>query len=402
MRTAAGTVAVLLPALIAAGAGAGGFTVQYLGNFPPAVTERINASGQVAGDFQYQSVTRAMRYDPALGRVPLPVPAGATQSIATSINASGACVGRVTAPSVGTAAVTWSAGNQLTVLPMPSGTWTYNTASGINDSGMVCGFASLALVGSTPQRCWRWTPSGGYEMLPLLQGIAAFCRDINSSGQVVGSGEVSAGGAARAVVWEVDGTLTNLGTVGGAAATFGAAINDSGKVVGTTAGNGDAILWTPGQGWRVLPDFGFKAAAFDINNAGWILGWADVYPFETVPVVWDPQGNLHNVYAAVDPNRFYFPGDYQVPIALSETNVIVVYGYDFTVSGDPRALLFHVGGGVPCPADLDGNNQVDGGDLTSLLGAWGIAGGSSADLNADGRVDGIDLAAMLGAWGNCP
>jgi len=54
----------------------------------------------------------------------------------------------------------------------------------------------------------------------------------------------------------------------------------------------------------------------------------------------------------------------------------------------------------PCPADLDGNGQVDGGDLGMLLGVWGTGTGP-ADFNGDGRVDGSDLGTLLGAWGIC-
>jgi hypothetical protein len=56
--------------------------------------------------------------------------------------------------------------------------------------------------------------------------------------------------------------------------------------------------------------------------------------------------------------------------------------------------------GPPCPADLDGNGVVDGGDLGLLLGQWGTAG--SADFDQTGIVDGADLGVLLGAWGPCP
>jgi hypothetical protein len=80
--------------------------------------------------------------------------------------------------------------------------------------------------------------------------------------------------------------------------------------------------------------------------------------------------------------------------------VIVVYGMDFTVSGDPRSLLFRINRvGFPCPADLDGNGSVGPGDLATLLGGWG--GGGAADLDGDGTVGPADLTAMLGAWGSC-
>lgn len=54
----------------------------------------------------------------------------------------------------------------------------------------------------------------------------------------------------------------------------------------------------------------------------------------------------------------------------------------------------------PCPADINGDGSVDGGDLGSLLGGWG--GGGPSDLNGDGTTDGADIGALLGGWGLCP
>ena len=53
----------------------------------------------------------------------------------------------------------------------------------------------------------------------------------------------------------------------------------------------------------------------------------------------------------------------------------------------------------PCPADLNGDDSVNGTDLGALLGAWGTAG--PADLNGDGTVNGADLGQLVGAWGTC-
>ncbi|MBM4363544.1 MAG: right-handed parallel beta-helix repeat-containing protein [Deltaproteobacteria bacterium] len=58
------------------------------------------------------------------------------------------------------------------------------------------------------------------------------------------------------------------------------------------------------------------------------------------------------------------------------------------------------GCGIGCPADLTGDAEVNGADLTVLLSAWGPLGGI-ADLNGDGVVNGADLAALLAAWGSC-
>lgn len=49
------------------------------------------------------------------------------------------------------------------------------------------------------------------------------------------------------------------------------------------------------------------------------------------------------------------------------------------------------------PADINGDGQVNGVDLTVLLGAWGTSA-PAADIDDSGTVDGLDLAVLLAAW----
>ena len=56
---------------------------------------------------------------------------------------------------------------------------------------------------------------------------------------------------------------------------------------------------------------------------------------------------------------------------------------------------------VFCPGDLNGDGNVDGTDLTQLLGDWGVSG-TKADLDENGTVDGGDLVILLGNWNACP
>ncbi|MDY7109467.1 MAG: hypothetical protein SYC29_12600, partial [Planctomycetota bacterium] len=52
-----------------------------------------------------------------------------------------------------------------------------------------------------------------------------------------------------------------------------------------------------------------------------------------------------------------------------------------------------------CPADFDGDGDVDTADLLYLLSAWGTGDG---DVDGDGDTDTADLLALLAAWGQCP
>ena len=52
-----------------------------------------------------------------------------------------------------------------------------------------------------------------------------------------------------------------------------------------------------------------------------------------------------------------------------------------------------------CPADLNGDGLVNGGDMGLLLSQWGAGG--SADLDGDGQVGGADMGLLLASWGAC-
>jgi formylglycine-generating enzyme required for sulfatase activity len=58
---------------------------------------------------------------------------------------------------------------------------------------------------------------------------------------------------------------------------------------------------------------------------------------------------------------------------------------------------------TPCNADLDGDGEVSGGDISVLLVKWGSCSGAgcAGDLDADGEISGGDLSIMLVGWGPC-
>ena len=54
-----------------------------------------------------------------------------------------------------------------------------------------------------------------------------------------------------------------------------------------------------------------------------------------------------------------------------------------------------------CREDLDGDNLINGSDLSLLLNAWDTDG--CPDLDGNGKVNGADLAILLARWGqSCP
>ncbi len=67
----------------------------------------------------------------------------------------------------------------------------------------------------------------------------------------------------------------------------------------------------------------------------------------------------------------------------------------------PSGIALDLSSSAACPADLDGDGNINAADLAQLLASWGPCVGCPADFNADRVVDAADLAQLLSVWGTC-
>jgi probable HAF family extracellular repeat protein len=157
-----------------------------------------------------------------------------------------------------------------------------------NQRGQVAGTAETATPDTScvpPQKLdWKpvvWEASGEIRELELFPGDSVGAASaINDRGQVVGgSGMCQSPGTAalvHPVLWQ-NGTVTNLGSLGGAVNDFAVAINSGGQVVGLSDLSGDltfhAFLWQNEvmSDLGTLPGDSFSLAS-DINDAGQVVG----------------------------------------------------------------------------------------------------------------------------------
>lgn len=91
------------------------------------------------------------------------------------------------------------------------------------------------------------------------------------------------------------------------------------------------------------------------------------------------------------------------PVALGDGPLVAGSMHD-GAAGTMAGAVFTWSWADACPADLDGDGEVDGRDLSWLLAAWegDAAEYPGADLNGDGVVDAGDLTPLLVGWGPCP
>jgi uncharacterized membrane protein len=195
------------------------------------IPNAINASRVVVG----RSSAGPVRWqDPYSSPVLLPLPSisgiDASSANAWGINASGDIVGSVRTSSGKTIsyALLWTnSGQSVSVLPLAPGS-SSQSATGINDSGVIVGYSSGKGGGGTYPT--RWTPNGnGYTISALTTSTDAnLAGSVNSCGRAVGA--ISGKG----YVWDASGALTLLPLLPGASEASATAINDAGTVVGQT------------------------------------------------------------------------------------------------------------------------------------------------------------------------
>jgi probable HAF family extracellular repeat protein len=224
-----------------------------LGNLggPSSAANAINASGQVAGQSDLANgFTAGFFWTKSGGMQNIGTLSGGQQSGANAINAPGEIAGWANVGS-NDDAVIWTGSGGLVNLGIDASCGA--TALGLNASGEVVGWFNNSSGCSFTSHGFSWTHSGGLTDLGVLPGAQySFAYGINSTGQIVGTGDDSSS-AVVALLWTGDGTIHDLNTLiaPGIARTLVSAnaINDAGQIVANAtakSGKGNyALLLTP-------------------------------------------------------------------------------------------------------------------------------------------------------------
>ncbi|HEX8907481.1 MAG TPA: hypothetical protein VF771_21730 [Longimicrobiaceae bacterium] len=258
----------------------------------------INNSGEVAGRTDLgppnaPTVSHAVFWSTLTGPVDLGT-LGGPGSEARALDDHGTVVGFAQKP--GDAffqhhPTVWRVGPDGAVETTELGPFPQGQAEDVNDGGVVVGWAAASTT--APPVAFRWTADGGIVSLPPLGGPRSQAFGINAAGDVVGSSTVLPPPFAdHAVVWWSDGTVTDIGSMGGN--TAARSINALGQVVG--AGQPcpgcqfHAFYWSAEDGIIDLGTFGgFRSFAFEIDNRGRVTGFYET-PGVRHAFVWTKEG----------------------------------------------------------------------------------------------------------------
>jgi probable HAF family extracellular repeat protein len=266
------------PALAAAS-----YTVTGLGSlgFGTTVATGINASGEITGESylatEVQTKCPTPKHKPpcfthpghaflwSKGTMTDLGSLGGIDSQGNAINDSGEVVGTSNTSNGGSSAFADQNGVMTAIDP--------GDGTAVNDSGEIAGVGPFLVVG-TPgdvfQQAFTYL-NGNTTVLGLIPGeggIFTAAAGINSSGEVIGSGDNSASDE-RAWKYQ-NGTMTDIGTLGGPQASA-TSVNDNGQIVGFAQTSSDAdhgFLYSGGK----MTDLGLNVFPDAINDLGVIVG----------------------------------------------------------------------------------------------------------------------------------
>jgi probable HAF family extracellular repeat protein len=253
----------------------------------------------------------------------------------------------------------------MTALPTLGGNNSLTSfTQGANNRGQIVGLAENTTHDSNctaPQVLdWEaviWGPRVGeiHELPPFPGDSVGAAFGINDNGEAVGGSGIcalpSTIDVVHALLWQ-EGSVTDLGSLGGVMNNFAFAINNRGQVVGLSDLPGDAtghaFLWTKENGMQDLGTLpgDLSSVAYGINNEGQVVLQSCDVNSNCRVALWQ-DGAMTDINTLTPPGSVYVVG----PFAINDRGEIAGWGCvvsNGTCSSEQLALL-----AVPCDEEGD-------------------------------------------------
>jgi probable HAF family extracellular repeat protein len=309
----------------------------------------LNDQGQVVGGAIFSDGTRrAFLWQSGTGIINLGVLAGDTTSEAVSINNAGQVVG-VSYPAAGQPlrGFLWQANTGM--IDVGAGAGLFTQATGINQQGVVIGYASSVPDFSSGNFVFTYTARSGIQPITVPGMSVTDVEAINNSGQMV-VGTLNSKNLLLITPGTAPVEIQGSGNLVGAGAM---AMNDSGTVVGyIEPSNGDSahgFVWNQNTGFV---DLGYGVAT-GINNLGQVVGVEDLSDGSFIGYLYE-DGTVYNLATLLDASAAGWTNI--DPRAINNNGQIAGFG---TFDGQTEAFLLTPNGAsgatsvtVPEPATL--------------------------------------------------
>jgi uncharacterized membrane protein len=307
---------------------------------------------------------------------------------------------------------------------------------GLGSSGCDASLSSAYDISSDGQRCvglgwdgcsasgFLWTLDNGMLALPQSGPNSSRADTISGDGTVIGGWDEASNGGRRAAAWYETGVGASweqvlvLEGMPGNASGYGEVNGSNGDgsiLVGTangaSASSSGAFVARPDDGVQLLgllpTSSSANGGALDVTEDGRVVvgyqreGFGGSQSFTAT--YWTAETGLVALKDHLNELGAGIPEAFTLAAAMSMSDdgrVICGWGYEGIFFLQEAWVVVLPGGPDACPADFNGDGQVDGADLNGLLGAWGTLD-PDFDLTGDGRIDGADLLELLSAWGPC-
>ena len=258
------------------------------------------------------------------------------------------------------------------------------------------------------QRPALWNPDGSVTDLGSLGGNDGVATAVNASGEVVGYSAL-ADGTQHGFIWTPAGHMVDLGTLGGGGSNV-VGIDSAGEVAGsspTADGFSHAFLWTPTAGMQDLGTLpgGSESNAVALSSSGEVVGTADDGA-GVVPFAYTAATGMHAL--GILPNSTgTFPEDVNSTGQIAGYSYLPItrtfFGLEATAwgVGQQPTITSAASTSVNVRSTFDFKVTTTGFPTSSVAEAGSLPAGVGFTDNGDGTAD-LSGAASAGTAGNYP